>query len=48
MRSLSLGLIKGQINEVEQKINVAWVQPKVLNLDQIKGMELAMDEWSQK
>jgi 26S proteasome regulatory subunit N9 len=48
MRSLSLGLIKGQMNQVEQKINVTWVQPKVLNIDQIKGMEGAMEEWSQK
>lgn len=48
MRALSLGLIKGKINEVKQTINVTWVQPKVLNMQQIKDMEHALDEWSQK
>ena len=48
MRALSLGLIKGKINEVQQSINVTWVQPKVLNMEQIKAMESAMEEWSQK
>lgn len=48
MRALSLGLIKGMINEVQQSINVTWVQPKVLNMEQIKAMEAAMDEWSTK
>jgi len=48
MRALSLGLIKGKINEVQQSINVTWVQPKVLNMEQVKAMEGAMEEWSQK
>ena len=48
MRALSLGLIKGKMNEVEQTINATWVQPKVLNMDQIKEMEKVMEIWSTK
>jgi 26S proteasome regulatory subunit N9 len=48
MKALSLGLIKGKIDEVDQSINVTWVQPKVLNLAQIQGMVEAVDEWGQR
>lgn len=48
MKSLSLGLIKGKIDEVDESINVTWVQPKVLNMIQIKQMEEAIEGWGQK
>lgn len=48
MRALSLGLIKGKINEVTQTVNVTWVQPKVLDMEQIKAMQNSIDQWSQK
>ena len=48
MKALSLGLIKGKIDEVDQSINVTWVQPKVLNLAQIQEMVQAVDEWGQR
>ncbi len=35
MRALSLELIKGFIDEIEQKIHVTWVKPRVLDLNQV-------------
>ena len=35
MRALSLGLVKGVIDEVDQKVHMTWVQPRVLNTEQV-------------
>ena len=35
MKALSLGLVKGHIDEVEQRIHMTWVQPRVLDLEQV-------------
>uniref|UniRef100_A0A8C7SG29 PSD13 N-terminal domain-containing protein n=1 Tax=Oncorhynchus mykiss TaxID=8022 RepID=A0A8C7SG29_ONCMY len=45
MKALSVGLIKGNIDEVDQKIQMTWVQPRVLDLQQIKGMKDRLDLW---
>lgn len=36
MKALSKGLVKGHIDQVEQTINLTWVQPRVLDRDQLK------------
>ena len=36
MKALSKGLVKGHIDQVEQTINLSWVQPRVLDRDQLK------------
>ncbi|XP_065834428.1 26S proteasome non-ATPase regulatory subunit 13-like [Oscarella lobularis] len=46
MKALSLGLVKGTIDEVKQLVNMTWVQPRVLDLSQIQGMCQRLDEWS--
>lgn len=46
MRALSLGLVKGSIDQIDKKIFISWVQPRVLDLDQIKMMRLRLDAWS--
>uniref|UniRef100_A0A3B4C9T9 26S proteasome non-ATPase regulatory subunit 13 n=1 Tax=Pygocentrus nattereri TaxID=42514 RepID=A0A3B4C9T9_PYGNA len=45
MKALSVGLIKGSIDEVDQKVQMTWVQPRVLDLPQIKGMKERLDFW---
>uniref|UniRef100_A0A8B9GUF4 26S proteasome non-ATPase regulatory subunit 13 n=1 Tax=Astyanax mexicanus TaxID=7994 RepID=A0A8B9GUF4_ASTMX len=45
MKALSVGLIKGSIDEVDQKVQMTWVQPRVLDLPQIKGMKDRLDFW---
>lgn len=35
MKALSLGLVKGSIDEIDQKVHMTWVQPRVLDLQQV-------------
>lgn len=35
MRALSLGLVKGSIDQIDKKIFIGWVQPRVLDLNQV-------------
>jgi 26S proteasome regulatory subunit N9 len=45
MRAMSLGLIKGTIDEVDQNINITWVQPRVLDMDQLGLVGNQIDDW---
>lgn len=40
MKALSVGLIKGNIDEVDQKVQMTWVQPRVLDLQQVSRLLL--------
>ncbi|KAI9352898.1 hypothetical protein BDR26DRAFT_910659 [Obelidium mucronatum] len=46
MKALSLGLIKGSIDEIDQTISVTWVQPRVLEMSQIKTIRDRLSQWS--
>lgn len=46
MKALSLNLIRGSIDQVDQTVNVTWVQPRVLDRDQIDGMRKRLDTWN--
>ncbi|KAI8905087.1 hypothetical protein EDD86DRAFT_212214 [Gorgonomyces haynaldii] len=46
MKALSLGLIKGIIDEVELVVVVSWVQPRVLSLEQVQTVRDRIAEWS--
>lgn len=35
MRSLSKGLVQGSIDQVEELVNITWVQPRVLSPQQV-------------
>lgn len=48
MRCLSLGLIRGLINQVEKNVEVSWIQPRTMTLAQIKGMKAKMELWNDK
>lgn len=45
MKALSLGLIRGTIDQVGQLVNITWVQPKVLDLKQVDGMRQRLQDW---
>lgn len=45
MKALSLGLLRGSIDQVAQIARINWVQPKVLDPGQIDGMRLRLREW---
>lgn len=45
MKALSLGLLKGNIDQVAEIARINWVQPKVLDLGQIDGMRVRLKEW---
>ena len=36
IRALSLNLVKGTIDEVDEKVHMTWVQPRVLSVDQVR------------
>lgn len=45
MKALSLGLLKGAIDQVGQVAQIHWVQPKVLDMTQIDGMRNRLKDW---
>lgn len=45
MKALSLGLLKGSIDQVDEVARINWVQPKVLDMKQIEGMRTRLQEW---
>jgi len=44
----SLKLIRGSLDQVEEKVYISWVQPRVLSREQIGGLATRLDEWVQK
>lgn len=45
MKALSLGLVRGTIDQVDAKVHLTWVQPRVLDKKQISSMRLKLDSW---
>ncbi|KAI9320553.1 hypothetical protein BX666DRAFT_1909107 [Dichotomocladium elegans] len=45
MKALSLKLIRGSIDQVDQTVIVTWVQPRVLDKEQIDGMRRQIAAW---
>ena len=45
MKALSLGLLRGKIDQVAQIARINWVQPKVLDMKQIDNMRLRLKDW---
>lgn len=45
MKALSKELVKGSIDEVQSKVMITWVQPRVLNKKQIRNMKKRLESW---
>jgi len=45
MKALSLGLLRGSIDQVDEVARISWVQPKVLDRTGIEGMRGRLREW---
>ncbi|EHA50076.1 hypothetical protein MCOR27_004026 [Pyricularia oryzae] len=45
MKALSLGLLRGNIDQVDEVAHINWVQPKVLDMKQIDNMRLRLKDW---
>lgn len=48
MKSLSLKLIKGTINQVSEEVEVTWIHPRTMTLEQISGMKKKLEIWNEK
>lgn len=45
MKALAQGLVRGAIDQVSANVNMTWVQPRVLNREQVSGMASTLDVW---
>jgi 26S proteasome regulatory subunit N9 len=45
MKALSLGLLRGTIDQVDEIAHITWVQPKVLDRGQIENMRQRLLDW---
>jgi len=45
MKAMSLGLVEGTIDQVEEQVNMSWVQPRVLDLKQVGRMKDRLEGW---
>ncbi|AMD21651.1 HFL205Cp [Eremothecium sinecaudum] len=48
MKSISLGLLKGSIDQVEELVTITWVQPRIINEEQITKMRVRLMDWSEQ
>jgi len=48
MKAFSLGILKGKIDQVDKIVMVTWVQPRVLDLEQISSLKTKLDDWIEK
>jgi len=46
MKTLSQGLVKGKINQVDGSVALTWVQPRVLDSSQVASMVSKIDNWA--
>lgn len=48
MRAMSVGLLKGTIDEVEGNIDITWIQPRVLEKKQLKLLGDQLAGWTER
>jgi 26S proteasome regulatory subunit N9 len=45
MKAMSLELVKGQIDEAAEKVQIEWIMPRYLNKDHLLVLINRMKEW---
>ena len=45
MKALSLGLLRGSIDQVAEIARINWVQPKVLDMKQVDSIRGRLKDW---
>ena len=45
MKALSLGLVRGTLDQIDAVARITWVQPKVLDMKQIESMRQRLLDW---
>lgn len=45
MKAISIGLLKGKIDQVLQHIVIDWIQPRVLSFEQVNKMKERLSAW---
>jgi len=48
MKALALHLIEGSIDQVDQEVQVSWVQSRILTRQQVEGLKERLDTWISK
>ena len=48
MKAMSLELVKGAIDEVDQTVDIEWIMPRYLSKDHLKLLVERMGEWEHK
>lgn len=48
MRALAVGLLQGSIDQVDAKVDVTWVMPRVLNQEQLSDLASKFGSWAVK
>jgi 26S proteasome regulatory subunit N9 len=47
MKTMSLGLIRGTIDQVSQIVHINWIQPRILDIGQIRLMHKQVTKWQE-
>lgn len=45
MKALSLKVLRGSIDQVEESIRIQWVAPRVLDQAQVKSLQARITNW---
>ncbi|GMM30726.1 proteasome regulatory particle lid subunit [Martiniozyma asiatica (nom. inval.)] len=48
MKCLSLNLLKGVLNQVDEEVEISWIQPRTMTIEQISTMQKKLANWTEK